>query len=110
MGSDEDDNKVLWAESGCFQWGICCPFPCGPCKYVNFPIKDRSNNQVGELKKQMRGCFKCAAVSGCLETWRTTRLIALASKIHSIRFCSWHLPSSQISGISTTQITVKMTP
>jgi len=71
--SDEDDNKVLWAESGCFQWGICCPLPFGPCKYVNFPIKDRSGNQVGELKKKMRGCFKmccCAWLFGDVENYQ----------------------------------------
>merc|ERR1712061_221696 len=65
--SDEDDNKVLWAESGCFQWGICCPFPCGPCKSVEFPIRDSNGKTVGELVKSMKGCFKTFCCSMCFD-------------------------------------------
>merc|ERR1719343_728793 len=46
---DENGDAMYWAESGCCQWGICCPFPCGPCKTVEFPIKDTNGKSVGEL-------------------------------------------------------------
>jgi len=60
---DPNGTGVLWAQSGCCQWGICCPLPCGPCKYVDFPVKDASGNQVGQLRKQMKSCFKMLCLS-----------------------------------------------
>merc|ERR550525_2273165 len=64
---DENEENILWAESGCCQWGICCPMSCGPCKSVDFPIKDSSGNKVGHLQKRMRGCFKMCCCSWCFE-------------------------------------------
>jgi len=64
---DENDENILSAESGCCQWGICCPMPCGPCKSVEFPVKDTSGKTVGHLQKRMKGCFKMMCCSMCFE-------------------------------------------
>jgi len=65
--NDADGNGVIWAESGCCQWGICCPMPCGPCKHVDFPLKDRSGSNVGKMRKKMKGCFKMMCCSICFD-------------------------------------------
>jgi len=64
---DHEDNGILYAESGLCQWGLCCPCPCGPCKKVDFPIKDNDGNQVGNLQKRMKGLLKMCFCSWCFD-------------------------------------------
>jgi len=64
---DENGDAMFTAESGCCQWGICCPFPCGPCKKVEFPIKDKNGSSKGHLTKSMKGCFKTFCLSICFD-------------------------------------------
>jgi len=64
---DHNDEALLYAESGLCQWGLCCPMPCGPCKKVEFPVKDTSGNQVGTMEKHMKGCLKTCLCSMCYE-------------------------------------------
>jgi len=64
---DENREELLRAESGCCQWGICCPLPCGPCRTVEFPIVDKDGSNVGELQKSMKGCIKMCCCSFCFD-------------------------------------------
>merc|ERR1712039_761422 len=64
---DHNDSILLSAESGCCQWGICCPCPLGPCKTVEFPIKDNDGNQVGIMVKKMKGFLKMCLCSWCFD-------------------------------------------
>ncbi|CAK0792649.1 unnamed protein product [Prorocentrum cordatum] len=64
---DHQDNHLLHAESGVCQWGLCCPFPVGPCKSVDFPLKDGDGNIVGMMQKRMKGLFKMCFCSWCFE-------------------------------------------
>jgi len=64
---DHNDEALLYAESGLCQWGLCCPMPCGPCKKVEFPVKDTSGNEVGKMEKHMKGCLKTCLCSICYE-------------------------------------------
>jgi len=63
--NDANGDGALWAESGCCQWGLCCPMPCGPCKYVDFPVKDSSGQQVAHMRKSMKSCLQMLCCS-CL--------------------------------------------
>jgi len=73
---DENGEDMYRAESGCCQWGICLPLPCGPCRTVEFPLVDANNgNTVGEVQKSMKGCFKMCCCSFCfddLENYKVT--------------------------------------
>jgi len=64
---DHEGNVLLYAESGMCQWGLCCPCPCGPCKTVEFPVKDPDGNQVGMMTKHMKGFLKMMCCSSCFE-------------------------------------------
>eukprot|EP00916_Digyalum_oweni_P017952 GHVL01029848.1.p1 GENE.GHVL01029848.1~~GHVL01029848.1.p1 ORF type:complete len:157 (-),score=17.32 GHVL01029848.1:193-663(-) len=56
---DPQDELVLKATGGCCQWGLCCSLPCGPCKTVEFDIKDPSSGQeVGKITKTVPSCLK----------------------------------------------------
>jgi len=71
---DHEDNFLLHAESGICQWGLCCPCPCGPCKSVDFPVKDSSGNQVGTMEKRMKGLLKMLVCSWCFEDVENYRI------------------------------------
>jgi hypothetical protein len=64
---DHQDEILVSAESGVCQWGLCCPFPIGPCKEVEFPIKDKNGNQVGKMVKRMKGFMKTICCSWCFD-------------------------------------------
>jgi len=55
---DDDGNPVATADGGCCQWGMCCPFPCGPCAKVEFKLLDGNSNEVGMLTKKIPGFCK----------------------------------------------------
>lgn len=66
---DERGETLLQVESGCFQWGFCCPAPCGPSKMVEFPVQDLEGKEAGLLEKRMGGssglpCCSSRAVVG----------------------------------------------
>lgn len=65
--SDHNGEHLISAESGVCQWGLCCPFPVGPCKSVEFPLKDKDGNQVGKMTKNMKGCMKMMCCSWLFE-------------------------------------------
>lgn len=73
---DHEDNRVLYAESGLCQWGICCPCPCGPCKKVEFPVKDNDGNEVGMMEKHMKGWLKMFCCSSCFEDVENYKVIS----------------------------------
>lgn len=60
---DAADQEVLRARGGCFQWGLCCPLPCGPCSKVDFPIHDMKENSVGHITKKVPSCLKFCCAS-----------------------------------------------
>jgi len=64
---DENGDEMMSAASGCCQWGMCFPLPCGPCKTVEFPITDKDGNSVGEMVKSMKGCMKMMCCSFCFD-------------------------------------------
>lgn len=64
---DHNGDLLISAESGVCQWGLCCPFPLGPCKSVEFPLKDKDGNRVGTMTKNMKGFLKTMCCSWCFE-------------------------------------------
>jgi len=64
---DENGEDMMVAESGCCQWGMCFPLPCGPCRTVEFPVSDTNGNNVAHLQKSMKGCFKMMCCSFCFD-------------------------------------------
>jgi len=57
---DEHDNDVLEVDGGCccFQPGLWCPLPCGPCAEVKFSVKDvQSSAIVAHISKRVPGCL-----------------------------------------------------
>lgn len=64
---DHQDNRLVFAESGVCQWGLCCPFPFGPCKTVDFPLKDNDGVVLGTMQKRMKGMMKMCLCSWCFE-------------------------------------------
>lgn len=73
---DHEDNIIYQAESGSCQWGICCPLPCGPCKTVEFPVKDTNGEQVGRMEKHMKGCFKMCCCAWLFEDVENYKIYA----------------------------------
>jgi len=73
---DHEDNRVLYAESGLCQWGLCCPCPCGPCKKVEFPVKDNDGNEVGMMEKHMKGWLKMCLCSSCFDDVENYKIIS----------------------------------
>jgi len=64
---DENGDELMSSASGCCQWGLCFPLPCGPCRTVEFPIVDKNGDSVGEMVKSMKGCFKMMCCSYCFD-------------------------------------------
>jgi len=64
---DETGEPLLHARSGCCQWGICCPMPCGPCRTVEFPVYDLDGTEVAMMQKRMKGCMKMFCCSMCFD-------------------------------------------
>jgi len=60
--TDPTGNATLETKGGCCQAGLICPCPCGPCREVNFDVKDaRKGREVGHLKKVIPDCLKFIA-------------------------------------------------
>merc|ERR1719361_1254259 len=56
---DPDGAKVMTVDSGCCQWGVCCPLPCGNCSEIKFDIWDvEAGEKVGNLQKKVPSLFK----------------------------------------------------
>lgn len=56
---DANDQPTLTSKGGCCQLGLICPCPCGPCKEVNFDVKNtKSGDEVAHLKKIIPSCMK----------------------------------------------------
>lgn len=58
---DAEDNDVLFVDGGCccFQPGLWCPLPCGPCSEVKFEVKDaQGGNTVAHVSKKVPGFLK----------------------------------------------------
>eukprot|EP01066_Platyproteum_vivax_P006031 Platyproteum_vivax@DN187_c0_g1_i3.p1 len=56
---DASGERLLRANGGCCQWGLCCPCPCGPCAKVLFKIEDaKSGDEIGTITKVVPGCCK----------------------------------------------------
>lgn len=64
---DENREELVSADSGCCQWGMCFPLPCGPCRTVEFSVVDNNGDSVGHLQKSMKGCFKMMCFSMCFD-------------------------------------------
>eukprot|EP01067_Filipodium_phascolosomae_P005891 Filipodium_phascolosomae@DN4022_c0_g1_i1.p1 len=55
---DKSGEDVMYMKGGCCQYGLICPFPCGPCGEVEFEVEDvESGNDVATLMKELQ-CLK----------------------------------------------------
>lgn len=54
---DADDNTVMKVGSDSCQWGLCCPYPCGPCATVDMNVLQTRSALTGHVKKTMPLCW-----------------------------------------------------
>ncbi|CRG99089.1 phospholipid scramblase, putative [Plasmodium relictum] len=51
---DTSNNKIIYMNDTCFQFGIICPLPCGVCKYSNFYLHDaKTKEKVAHLRREV---------------------------------------------------------
>lgn len=54
---DADDNTVMRVGSDSLSWGLCCPYPCGPCATVDLSVEQTRTRSRGHIQKKMPQCW-----------------------------------------------------
>jgi len=53
---DTDNNTVMRVGGDGCEWGLCCPYPCGPCSRVDLKVKQLNSDTTGHIQKRMPLC------------------------------------------------------
>jgi len=54
---DPDDRTLMNVKSDCCQWGLCCPYPCGPCARIDLSVQQTSSGGGAHVQKKMPLCW-----------------------------------------------------
>jgi hypothetical protein len=54
---DTEKHTILRAGGKRCQWGLCCPYPCGPCSRVELKVAQPGSTIVGDLDKRLPTCW-----------------------------------------------------
>jgi len=54
---DTDNNTVMRVRGDCCEWGLCCPYPCGPCAKVDLNVLQTNSGTTGSVQKKAPLCW-----------------------------------------------------